>query len=76
MNDREIFARSLRSERKCLELSREALGFLCDLNMSEISRLERIQLDPTLATIITRSPAMAGVADHIWTPAEIVELSG
>ena len=58
MDDREIFARNLRSERKRLELSQEALGFRCDLNMSEISRLERSQRDPRLATIIKLARAL------------------
>ena len=49
---REIFARNLRKERERLQLSQEALGFRCDLNMSEISRLERATRDPRLATIV------------------------
>jgi transcriptional regulator with XRE-family HTH domain len=49
---REIFARNLRRERERLQLSQEALGFRCDLNMSEISRLERATRDPRLATIV------------------------
>jgi transcriptional regulator with XRE-family HTH domain len=55
---REIFARNLRRERKHLELSQEALGFLCDLNMSEISRLERSTRDPRLATIVKLANAL------------------
>jgi transcriptional regulator with XRE-family HTH domain len=55
---REIFAQNLRRERKRLELSQEALGFLCDLNMSEISRLERSTRDPRLATIVRLANAM------------------
>ena len=45
---REIFARNFRRERKRLQLSQEALGFRCDLNTSEISRLERARRDPRL----------------------------
>jgi transcriptional regulator with XRE-family HTH domain len=55
---REIFARNLRRERKRLELSQEALGFRCDLNMSEISRLERSARDPRLATIVKLANAL------------------
>jgi transcriptional regulator with XRE-family HTH domain len=55
---RQTFARNLRSERKRLELSQEALGFLCDLNMSEISRLERSVRDPRLATIVKLARAL------------------
>lgn len=58
MDDREIFARNLRAERKRLELSQEALGYRCDLNMSEISRLERSARDPRLATIIKLARAL------------------
>ncbi|HEY7932391.1 MAG TPA: helix-turn-helix transcriptional regulator [Solirubrobacteraceae bacterium] len=55
---RETFAHNLRRERKRLELSQEALGFLCDLNMSEISRLERSTRDPRLATIVKLARAL------------------
>jgi transcriptional regulator with XRE-family HTH domain len=58
MNDREIFARNLRAERKRLDLSQEALGYRCDLNTSEISRLERSQRDPRLATIVKLARAL------------------
>jgi transcriptional regulator with XRE-family HTH domain len=58
MNDREIFARNLRTERKRLNLSQEALGYRCDLNTSEISRLERSQRDPRLATIVKLARAL------------------
>jgi transcriptional regulator with XRE-family HTH domain len=56
---REIFARNLKRERKRLELSQEALGFRCDLNMSEISRLERATRDPRLATIVKLANALS-----------------
>jgi transcriptional regulator with XRE-family HTH domain len=55
---RQIFAANLRRERKRLALSQEALGFRCDLNMSEISRLERSRRDPQLATIVKLANAL------------------
>jgi transcriptional regulator with XRE-family HTH domain len=58
MNAREMFARNLRAERRRLELSQEALGFRCDLNMSEVSRLERCERDPRLATIVKLARAL------------------
>jgi len=58
MDDRDIFARNLRAERKRLELSQEALGFRCELNTSEVSRLERSQRDPRLVTIIKLARAL------------------
>jgi transcriptional regulator with XRE-family HTH domain len=58
MTAREVFARNLRAERKRLKLSQEALGYRCDLNMSEVSRLERSQRDPRLATIVKLAGAL------------------
>lgn len=58
MNARETFAANLRAERKRLKLSQEALGHRCDLNMSEVSRLERSQRDPRLATIVKLAKAL------------------
>lgn len=58
MDARETFAHNLRAERKRLELSQEALGFRCDLNTSEISRLERSARDPRLATIVKLARAL------------------
>ncbi len=55
---RDIFARNLRKERTRLQLSQEALGFRSDLNMSEISRLERSTRDPRLATIVKLANAL------------------
>lgn len=52
MDARDTFAANLRRERLRLNLSQEALGEACDLNMSEISRLERAWRDPRLATIV------------------------
>lgn len=58
MDARVAFAHNLRQERKRLKLSQEALGFRCDLNMSEISRLERSARDPRLATIVKLAKAL------------------
>lgn len=55
---RETFAANLRRERERLKLSQEALGFRCNLNMSEISRLERSRRDPRLATIVKLANAL------------------
>lgn len=58
MEDRKIFAANLKRERERLKLSQEALGFKCDLNTSEVSRLERSRRDPRLATIIKLARAL------------------
>jgi transcriptional regulator with XRE-family HTH domain len=58
MSARETFATNLRRERKRLKLSQEALGFRCNLNTSEISRLERSERDPRLATIVKLARAL------------------
>lgn len=58
MEPRDQFAANLRRERLRLNLSQEALGHSCDLNMSEISRLERSQRDPRLATIVKVAKAL------------------
>jgi transcriptional regulator with XRE-family HTH domain len=55
---RDTFAANLRRERLRLKLSQEALGFRCDLNTSEISRLERSRRDPRLATIVKLGHAL------------------
>jgi transcriptional regulator with XRE-family HTH domain len=55
---RETFAANLLRERRRLHLSQEALGFACDLNVSEISRLERATRDPRLATIVKLGNAL------------------
>lgn len=55
---RATFAANLRRERLRAKLSQEALGFRCDLNMSEISRLERSRRDPRLATIVKLAHAL------------------
>jgi transcriptional regulator with XRE-family HTH domain len=58
MTDRETFARNLRAERRRLELTQEDLGYACNLDTSEVSRLERSQRDPRLATIIKLARAL------------------
>lgn len=58
MQARDVFAANLRRERLRLELSQEALGHACNLNMSEISRLERSTRDPRLATIVKLAGAL------------------
>lgn len=58
MDARQTFAENLRRERKRMELSQEALGFLCDLDTSEISRLERARRDPRLSTIVKLARAL------------------
>lgn len=58
MDARETFAANLRAERKRLNLSQEALGHRCNLNMSEVSRLERCDRDPRLATIVKLAKAL------------------
>jgi transcriptional regulator with XRE-family HTH domain len=55
---RDTFAANLRRERLRIRLSQEALGFRCDLNTSEISRLERSRRDPRLATIVKLGNAL------------------
>ena len=59
MTAREIFAANLRRERLRIRLTQEALGFRCDLNMTEVSRLERSKRDPRLATIVKLARALA-----------------
>jgi transcriptional regulator with XRE-family HTH domain len=58
MNARKVFAANLRRERLRLKLTQEALGHSCDLDMSEISRLERSRRDPRLATIVKLAQAL------------------
>jgi transcriptional regulator with XRE-family HTH domain len=58
MDARDAFAANLRRERLRLKLSQEALGEACNLNMSEISRLERSKRDPRLATIVKLAGAL------------------
>ncbi|MHB1537131.1 MAG: helix-turn-helix domain-containing protein [Solirubrobacteraceae bacterium] len=58
MDARQAFGQNIRRERERLELSQEALGFLCDLDTSEISRLERARRDPRLSTIVKVARAL------------------
>jgi transcriptional regulator with XRE-family HTH domain len=48
----ETLGANVKRERKRLGLSQEELGHLCDLNMTEISRLEGAKRDPRLTTIV------------------------
>ena len=52
MHPTEQFARNLRSQRRRLGLSQEALGASCDLHRTEISLLERGKREPRLSTIV------------------------
>lgn len=56
---RAIFAANLRRERKRLDLSQETLGFRSKLDTSEVSKLERSERDPRLATIVKLGNALA-----------------
>jgi transcriptional regulator with XRE-family HTH domain len=58
MNAREQFATNLRAERQRLGLTQEALGARCDIDMSEVSRLERSMRDPLLGTIVKLAKAL------------------
>jgi transcriptional regulator with XRE-family HTH domain len=58
LEPREQFAANLRAERKRLKLFQEALGHCCDLNMSEVSRLERSQRDLRLGAIVKLARAL------------------
>jgi transcriptional regulator with XRE-family HTH domain len=58
MEPRDQFAANLRAERERMKLTQEALGFECKLNTSEISRLERSERDPRLATIVKLARAL------------------
>jgi transcriptional regulator with XRE-family HTH domain len=48
----ETLGANVKRERKRLGLSQEGLGQLCDLNMTEISRIEGAKRDPRLTTIV------------------------
>lgn len=66
---RDVFAGNLRARRVAAGLSQEALGKVSGMHFTEISRLERAQRDPRLATIVklaralnvTSSELLAGV---------------
>jgi transcriptional regulator with XRE-family HTH domain len=64
---RDRFAQNLKRQRERRGLSQEALGALCDLHRTEVSRLERADRDPRLATIVKLARAL-GV-----TPGELLE---
>lgn len=52
MDARETFGANVKRERIRLKLSQEGLGHACDLNMTEVSRLEKAKRDPRLTTIV------------------------
>ncbi|HEX3510046.1 MAG TPA: helix-turn-helix transcriptional regulator [Solirubrobacteraceae bacterium] len=58
MDPREVFAANLRRERLRQQLSQEALGESADLDMSEVSRLERGRREPRLGTIVKLARAL------------------
>jgi transcriptional regulator with XRE-family HTH domain len=58
MDARERFAINLRTERQRLALTQEALSERCDIDMSEVSRLERSMRDPKLGTIVKLAKAL------------------
>jgi len=59
------FAANLRSQRRRLGLSQEALADLCDLHRTEISLLERTKRSPRLETIanLARGLELSSVCD-------------
>ncbi len=65
------FAANLRSHRKRLGLSQEALANLCGLHRTEISLLERSKRSPRLDTIVnlTRGLQLSSVCDLLESSA-------
>lgn len=65
------FAANLRSHRKRLGLSQEALAELCDLHRTEISLLERRKRSPRLDTIanLARGLQLSSVCDLLQSRA-------
>jgi HTH-type transcriptional repressor of puuD len=58
MDVRERFAINLRTERQRLALTQESLSERCDIDTSEVSRLERSMRDPKLGTIVKLARAL------------------
>ncbi len=58
MEPHEQFGRNLRRQRDRRGLSQEALGHLCDLHPTEVSRLERATREPRLSTIVRLARAL------------------
>lgn len=52
MDAGKILGANVKRERERLGLTQEGLGEVCDLNMTEISRLEHAKRDPRLTTIV------------------------
>jgi transcriptional regulator with XRE-family HTH domain len=55
---RDVFATNLRQRRTAAGLSQEALGKVSGMHFTEISRLERSERDPRLATIVKLARAL------------------
>ena len=55
---RDVFATNLRARRTAAGLSQEALGKVSGMHFTEISRLERSERDPRLATIVKLARAL------------------
>lgn len=62
---REQFAHNLRTQRKALGLSQEALGDACGLHRTEVSLLERAGRDPRLGTIVRLARALRISPAHL-----------
>lgn len=58
MLPKELLGRNMRSARKRLGLSQEALGAQCNLHRTEISLLERGLRDPRLDTVVRVARAL------------------
>jgi transcriptional regulator with XRE-family HTH domain len=65
---REQFAANLRSHRRRVGLSQEALADVCDLHRTEISLLERCKRSPRLETIVILARGL-----ELTSPAELLE---
>ena len=58
MDPRQQFAANLRKARPRRKLSQEALGAAAGMHRTEVSRLERAERDPRLATIVKLARAL------------------
>lgn len=58
MEASERFGKNLKKTRIAKGLSQEALGHVCDLHPTEISRLERAVREPRLSTIVRLAKAL------------------
>lgn len=64
-----LFGKILRDERKKKSISQEELSYLCDLDRTYISMLERGKRQPSLKTLFLLSEAL-----NIKTSSLIIEL--